>query len=332
MMSGVSIEAVGSWLVAMSATVGIVTLKVGLVMLLGYIGIRFIRLGVQQLERVIILASDTKDQQSGTALKRAATLTGILKTIALTAIWAIVIIESLQLVGFDIAPILAGAGILGLAVGFGAQNLVRDLISGFFIILEDQIRLGDVAVINGTGGLVETITFRTISLRDFSGVVHIFPNGGDQQPLQHEQRVVGVRVGYGCGLPRGYRSGRRRDENGRGGTPPGSAVRSNDDRTDRGGGSGELCRLRRHPPRSHQNETVGTVEHRAGIPASSEEGLRCTRYRDSIPASNMVHGRGYRSAQGRAGGRIEWGTVLARPISRAFGDLAGGCTGPIAGE
>ena len=177
-MSGVSIEAVGSWLVAMSATVGMVTLKVGLVLLLGYIGIRFIRLGVQQLERVIILASDTKDQQSGTALKRAATLTGILKTIALTAIWAIVIIESLQLVGLDIAPILAGAGILGLAVGFGAQNLVRDLISGFFIILEDQIRLGDVAVINGTGGLVETITFRTISLRDFSGVVHIFPNGG----------------------------------------------------------------------------------------------------------------------------------------------------------
>ena len=177
-MSGVSIEAVGSWLLAMSATVGIVTLKVGVVLLLGYIGIRFIRLGVQQLERVIILASDTKDQQSGTALKRAATLTGILKTIAVTAIWAIVIIESLQLVGLDIAPILAGAGILGLAVGFGAQNLVRDLISGFFIILEDQIRLGDVAVINGTGGLVETITFRTISLRDFSGVVHIFPNGG----------------------------------------------------------------------------------------------------------------------------------------------------------
>ena len=96
----------------------------------------------------------------------------------MSGIWAIIIIESLQLVGLDIAPILAGAGILGLAVGFGAQNLVRDLISGFFIILEDQVRLGDVAVINGTGGAVETITFRTISLRDFSGVVHIFPNGG----------------------------------------------------------------------------------------------------------------------------------------------------------
>ncbi len=177
-MSGLSLENALPWLLSMAATVGIASLRVGLVLLLGYLGIRFVRLGVQQLERVIILASDAKDQQSGTALKRAATLTGILRTIALTAIWAIVVIESLQLVGINIAPILAGAGILGLAVGFGAQNLVRDLISGFFIILEDQIRLGDVAVINGTGGHVETITFRTISLRDFSGVVHIFPNGG----------------------------------------------------------------------------------------------------------------------------------------------------------
>jgi moderate conductance mechanosensitive channel len=177
-MSIVSLETIGASLVGMSAVAGIAMLRVGLMLLLGYIAIRFIHLGAQQLERVMVLASNAKDQEIGTAHKRAATLTGILRTIALTAVWAIVIIESLQFVGLDIAPILAGAGILGLAVGFGAQNLVRDLISGFFIILEDQIRLGDVAVINGTGGLVETITFRTISLRDFSGVVHIFPNGG----------------------------------------------------------------------------------------------------------------------------------------------------------
>ena len=199
-MSGVSLETVSAWLITMSATVGMASLRVGLVLLLGYVGIRFVRLGVQQLERVIILASDAKDQRSGTALKRAATLTGILRTIALTAIWAIVIIESLQLVGLDIAPILAGAGILGLAVGFGAQNLVRDLISGFFIILEDQIRLGDVAVINGTGGLVETITFRTISLRDFSGVVHIFPNGGitslSNMTKEWSAFVLDMGVGY----------------------------------------------------------------------------------------------------------------------------------------
>ena len=178
MLTGVSLQTALPWLLSISTTVGIGVLRVGLVFVIGYIAIRFARLGLQQLERVMLLTSDAKDQQSGTAQKRAATLAGILRTIALTAIWAIVIIESLQVVGLDIAPILAGAGILGLAVGFGAQNLVRDLISGFFIILEDQIRLGDVAVINGTGGQVETITFRTISLRDFSGVVHVFPNGG----------------------------------------------------------------------------------------------------------------------------------------------------------
>lgn len=178
MMTGFSFDTIVAWLLTMSATVGFASLRIILVLAIGYVAIRFVRLGLRQLERVMIVASDKKDQESGTASKRAATLTGILRTIALSGIWAIIIIESLQLVGLDIAPILAGAGILGLAVGFGAQNLVRDLISGFFIILEDQVRLGDVAVINGTGGAVETITFRTISLRDFSGVVHIFPNGG----------------------------------------------------------------------------------------------------------------------------------------------------------
>ena len=68
-------------------------------------------------------------------------------------------------------------GVVGLAVGFGAQNLVRDVISGFFMILENQVRIGDVAVVNGTGGLVEQINFRTLVLRDLSGIVHIFPNG-----------------------------------------------------------------------------------------------------------------------------------------------------------
>ena len=177
-MTGFSIETAGPWLISMATSVGLASLRIVLVLAIGYVAIRFVRLGLREVERVMIVASDKPDQESGVAAKRAATLTGILRTIALSALWAIIIIESLQVAGLDIAPILAGAGILGLAVGFGAQHLVRDLMSGFFIILEDQIRLGDVAVINGTGGQVETITFRTISLRDFSGVVHIFPNGG----------------------------------------------------------------------------------------------------------------------------------------------------------
>jgi small conductance mechanosensitive channel len=77
----------------------------------------------------------------------------------------------------DIMPILTGAGIVGLAVGFGAQNLVRDVISGFFLIFEGQIRVGDIASINGKLGLVETIRLRTTLIRSFDGAVHIFPNG-----------------------------------------------------------------------------------------------------------------------------------------------------------
>ncbi|NQU87571.1 MAG: mechanosensitive ion channel family protein, partial [Mariniphaga sp.] len=92
-------------------------------------------------------------------------------------IWVVFLMTVLRKFGVDIAPILASAGILGLAIGFGAQELVRDFISGFFILLENQISEGDVAVINGTGGLVEDIELRTTTLRDFSGVVHIFQNG-----------------------------------------------------------------------------------------------------------------------------------------------------------
>jgi len=176
-MMGLSFEGVIPWFLTFAQATGEAGLRVLLILAVGYLGIRFVRLGLQQLERMIILANESSEQVSGTAKKRAATLTGILRTIALTVIWAIVVIEILHQVGLDIRPILASAGILGLAVGFGAQNLIRDLISGFFIILEDQVRLGDVVIINGTGGLVESITFRIITLRDFSGVVHVFPNG-----------------------------------------------------------------------------------------------------------------------------------------------------------
>ncbi len=109
--------------------------------------------------------------------KRAETLTRLIRQGVLIGLWVIVFMVVLKELGIEIGPILAGAGIMGLAVGFGAQNLVRDVISGFFFILEDQVRVGDVAVVNGTGGLVEQLNFRTIVLRDLEGVVHVFPNG-----------------------------------------------------------------------------------------------------------------------------------------------------------
>ena len=103
-------------------------------------------------------------------------------------------------------PILTGAGIAGLAIGFGAQNLVRDVISGFFLILEDQVRVGDLVRINGVAGLVEQINLRTIVVRDSEGAVQVFPNGtvGTLANLSkhHAFAVVDVRVAYSENLDR----------------------------------------------------------------------------------------------------------------------------------
>jgi moderate conductance mechanosensitive channel len=109
--------------------------------------------------------------------KRAATIGGILRKSLATVIWILAGIMALKEAGFDIGPILAGAGILGLAVGFGAQNLVHDVISGMFMLLENQIRVNDIAILNGTGGLVEAIHLRTTVLRGQDGTVHVFRNG-----------------------------------------------------------------------------------------------------------------------------------------------------------
>jgi len=128
----------------------------------------------KSLNKRIQKKEDTESEESG---KRIDTLVNILKSVLRVIIWGIFIMILLKKFGVDIGPILAGAGIIGLAVGFGAQELVRDFISGFFILLENQIRVGDVAIINGTGGLVEKIELRTTTLRDFSGTTHIFQNG-----------------------------------------------------------------------------------------------------------------------------------------------------------
>lgn len=109
--------------------------------------------------------------------KRSETLLGIFRTTGKVVIWVMVAMLVLVQLGVNIAPLVAGAGIAGLAVGFGAQELVRDVISGFFMLLENHIRLGDVVAVNGTGGVVEHVGLRTVTLRDESGVVHVFQNG-----------------------------------------------------------------------------------------------------------------------------------------------------------
>lgn len=136
-----------------------------------------IRKFLQRLERRLLKDSQAVDEPPSESVKRIETITRLVRQAVYILLWVTVSLIILREIGVDIAPILASAGILGLAVGFGAQNLVRDIIAGFFIILENQVRVNDVAIINGTGGLVEQINFRTLVLRDLGGVVHVFPNG-----------------------------------------------------------------------------------------------------------------------------------------------------------
>jgi small conductance mechanosensitive channel len=149
-------------------------LKILLIGLLAYALIRTTTLMVRRFEH------ETSKGTTVDALeraKRARTLGSLISNVATTAISGVALLMILEEFGVNIAPVLTGAGIAGLAVGFGAQTLVRDVISGFFMILEDQVRVGDAAAINGTGGLVEEINLRTIVLRDEEGTVHVFPNG-----------------------------------------------------------------------------------------------------------------------------------------------------------
>jgi len=140
--------------------------------------LRVSRFGLRRLKMTLVhRAEKNENVDTVETEKRINTLLGIIRSIISIIIWAMYIMILLKKFGVDIGPIIASAGIIGLAIGFGAQELVRDVITGFFILLENQVRTGDVAVINGTGGLVEKIEMRTITLRDFSGVVHIFQNG-----------------------------------------------------------------------------------------------------------------------------------------------------------
>ncbi len=106
---------------------------------------------------------------------RARTLLPLARNALLVVIVIVASLTVLSALGIDIAPLLAGAGVVGLAIGFGAQTLVKDVITGAFLLFEDTVQVGDVAVIDGQGGLVEAITIRTIRLRDLAGSVHTIP-------------------------------------------------------------------------------------------------------------------------------------------------------------
>jgi moderate conductance mechanosensitive channel len=153
------------------------TLQIFLILIVTWVVLAIVKLALRRLEQRLLHRGQAEGEVPSESAKRVETLTRLLRQGIIIVVWVIAGLVVLREFGIDIGPILASAGVVGLAVGFGAQNLVRDVISGFFIILENQVRVGDVAVVNGTGGLVERINFRTIVLRDLSGSVHVFPNG-----------------------------------------------------------------------------------------------------------------------------------------------------------
>lgn len=129
----------------------------------------------RNLEKVILKRSDALLDKE--AQKRVKTLMSIGRGIMRLILWAIFALILLKRIGIEIGPIIASAGIAGIAIGFGAQELIRDFLAGFFVLLDNQIRTDDIVAINGTTGIVEKIELRTIRLRDHSGVVHIFQHG-----------------------------------------------------------------------------------------------------------------------------------------------------------
>ena len=152
-------------------------LRVTLILLIGWGMLVVVQKLLVRAERRLKAKYIEDGEPPSESAKRAETLLRLVRQGARLAVWTTLLLIVLKELGVELGPILAGAGIVGLAVGFGAQNLVRDILSGFFFILENQIRVGDVAVINGTGGAVEEINFRTIVLRDLEGTTHIFPHG-----------------------------------------------------------------------------------------------------------------------------------------------------------
>jgi len=131
---------------------------------------------------------------------RAATIGSLTRKTLFVLIWAIAWLMVLKEMNFDVRPLLAGAGVAGVAVGFGAQSIIKDVLGGLFLMMENQIRINDVAVINGKGGLVEEINLRTTVLRAEDGAVHIFPNSSIQSlanlTREYSYYVFSISVAY----------------------------------------------------------------------------------------------------------------------------------------
>jgi moderate conductance mechanosensitive channel len=163
---------------------------------LAWLAHRVVRITASRIEKSV---DDGDDSITTLREKRGHTISQLLRSVGRVVIVTIALLLTFN-VFINIAPILAGAGILGLAISFGAQSLVRDVISGFFILLENQFAVGDVIEAAGKSGVVERITLRVVMLRDLEGTMHVIPNG-EMKVVSNKTRgwaraVVDVSIPY----------------------------------------------------------------------------------------------------------------------------------------
>jgi small-conductance mechanosensitive channel len=163
---------------------------------LAWFALRVVKLTARKIEMSV---DDGDDSITTLREKRGRTISQLLRSVGRVVIVTIAVLLTFN-VFINIAPILAGAGILGLAVSFGAQSLVRDIISGFFILLENQFAVGDVIEAAGKSGVVEKMTMRVVVLRDLEGTMHVIPNG-EMKVISNKTRgwaraVVDISVPY----------------------------------------------------------------------------------------------------------------------------------------
>ena len=165
--TGLTLRALSTWVFASG-------LKVLLIVIVAFAIMRFVAIAVKRFEHDVNFGTGLDAMERA---KRAKTLGGVLTNITTFVVLSVAVFMIFQELGLPTSPALTGAGIIGVALGFGAQTLVRDLIGGFFLILDNRVRVGDVVAINNIGGLVEEINLRTTVLRDEEGTVHVVPNG-----------------------------------------------------------------------------------------------------------------------------------------------------------
>lgn len=153
------------------ASVAQTALHIVLILVLATVALRLARKAFWLVRKYTVREDGNPEE-----IKRIETLSWVIRYIITVIIWVVALLLILSELGIAIAPILGAAGVVGIAVGFGAQSLVKDYFTGFFLLLENQLRRGDVVQIAGIGGLVEEMTLRYVRLRDYDGNVHFVPN------------------------------------------------------------------------------------------------------------------------------------------------------------